>query len=334
MESNDDRVSSVDLPWCPEGAVILQFKVNRELAGLRLDQFLLRRIPRISRTRAQEIIHACAFDIKGKNRKPSDKVHVGEVIFLVREKFIEPEAPTTFNIIYEDDDLFVIDKPPGLAMHPSATYHKNTLTYILQQRYPEHTPQICHRLDRETSGLVICAKQHQAEKTIKQAFEARSIAKTYLGIARGTPPESGNIDGPIAKAESDLHTKMCVHEDGLLAHTHFKTVRTHHSCSLVHLFPTTGRQHQLRVHLASIGHPLLGDKLYGPLEESAFYAAIEDTLTPEMEETIGHDRHALHAHTLELIHPSTHQLLQLMAPLPKDLLDLWHKKTATDLLGF
>ncbi len=325
-------------PGCDPASIVLTFPVAREHAGQRLDRFIQRQIPRLSRTRANEIVRACAYEADGRKRRPSERVRYGEVVLLVRPPLPEPETPRTFEVIYEDDDVFVVDKPAGLPMHPTATYHKNTLTYLLRERYGKNPPHICHRLDRETSGIVVCAKHRDAERTLKQAFENREVEKRYVAITRGAlPADEGLVDAPLGRATTGLHVVMEVRPegDGLPAVTRYRVTARRDAPSdgsgddegasrtLVELEPETGRQHQLRVHLAHLGHPIVGDKLYGPHGVGAFIEYIDTGMTPDLRRRLGHDRHALHAQDLFVAHPRTGAPLALHAPMPADMVALW-----------
>ena len=294
---------------------------------MRLDRFIQRRIPRLSRARAQAIIRACAFRQDGSRRRPGDIVHEGDTVLLVREGFEEPTTPQDFRIIHEDDDLLAIDKPPGLPMHPTATYHKNTLSYLLRERFganPERIPQIAHRLDRETSGLVLCGKHHRALRALKMSFEAHRVHKTYLAIVAGQPRDEGTVELPMAPVEEGLHVMMEVRSrGGLPAHTSYRVVERRKGHALLELSPVTGRQHQLRVHMAAIGHPIIGDKLYGPEREAPFLEIIEKGLTEDLLARLGHPRHALHAHSLSFAHPASDERWSLEAPLAADLTAYW-----------
>ncbi len=262
-------------PGCPADSIVLTFPVARELAGQRLDRFIQSRIPRLSRTRAQEIVRHCAYRSDGTLRRPSDRVREGEVVMLVRPPFREPETPQTFNVIYEDPHVLGVDKPAGLPMHPTATYHRNTLTHLLRVRYGDEPPHIAHRLDRETSGVVLCGRTLDAERALKKSFERRRVHKTYLAIVRGRmEQDEGVIDLPLERARQGLHVLMEVAppEQGLNAVTRYRVLERRPDRSLVSLRPRTGRQHQLRVHLAALGHPIVGDKLYGP-EGSAIFSS-------------------------------------------------------------
>jgi 23S rRNA pseudouridine1911/1915/1917 synthase len=311
-------------PGCAPESIVLSFPVPRELAGLRLDRFVQTRIPRLSRTRANQIVRACAYQADGRRRRPSDRVREGEVVLIVRPPFAEPLAPTSFDVVYEDEAMLVIDKPAGLPVHPSATYHKNTLTFILRERYPEATPHIAHRLDRETSGVLVCARSLDDERALKLQFERRETRKTYLAIVRGRVEDDGGlIDAPLGRPDEGLHVLMEVRADGAPSRTRFEVVARAPEHSLVSLTPETGRQHQLRVHLAALGHPIVGDKLYGPEGVAPFLEYNETGMTPALESRLGHARQALHAHRLGLRHPRSGEDIVLTAPLAKDLSRLW-----------
>ncbi len=306
-----------------EGTVVLTFRVPAELGGQRLDRFLEWRIPRLTRERAREIIGACARLPDGTPRAPADRVHAGEEVLLVRERFREPEAPRTFGVLYADEDLMIVDKPAGLPVHPSATYHRNTLTTLMRERYGEGGPHIAHRLDKETSGIVACAPPGPHEVRLKRQFEGRTVAKTYLAVVRGVVREDrSRIALPMRRATTGLHMCMEVHPSGVEAITEVTVVERHLDRTLVKLEPQTGRQHQLRVHLAAVGHPILGDKLYGPGAQEIFFEVIEHGMTEQSRATLGHSRHALHAYRLELDHPRTGERRTFESPLPDDLVAL------------
>jgi 23S rRNA pseudouridine1911/1915/1917 synthase len=315
-------------PGAPPDAVVLTFTVPPEFAGLRLDRFLQGRMPRLTRTRAQVIIRACAYRADGTRRRPSEIVRAHDVVFLVRDRFREPVTPLHFGTVYEDDAMLVVDKPAGLPMHPTATYHKHTLSYLLRERYvdAEFVPQIAHRLDRETSGLVLCGKTAAVERKLKRAFELHKIRKTYLAIVRGRmPDDDGEIALPLAPVREGLHVLMEVREDGLTAVTRYRVLGRTREHTFVALSPSTGRQHQLRVHLSSLGHAIVGDKLYGPEREAPFLEYIETGLTPELELRLGLARQALHAYALSFDHPASGEACALTAPLPEDMVALWQR---------
>lgn len=305
-------------------SVVLAFRVPNELDGQRLDRFVQWRIPRLSRERAREIVEACACLPDGSPRAASDRVQRDETVLLVRERFVEPDAPREFGIVHQDDSLLVVDKPAGLPVHPSATYHRNTLTTLLRERFGPLAPHIAHRLDKETSGIVACATPGPLENAIKAQFVDRTTHKEYLAIVRGRiTADTQRIELRIRNAPEGLHLLMEPHPDGNEARTDVRVLERRGQRTLVHLVPLTGRQHQLRVHLAAIGHPIVGDKLYGPDGASVFEEVIEEGLTPAILARLGHCRHALHAHALTLNHPGSGERMRFVSPLPPDLAELW-----------
>jgi 23S rRNA pseudouridine1911/1915/1917 synthase len=310
--------------------------VAQEHAGQRLDRFIQHRIPRLSRTRAQEVVKACAYRPDGSRRKASDRVRAGEVVLLVRPAFEEPNVPLFFDVVHEDDAILALDKPAGLPVHPSASYHRNTLTYLLRQRYGNDAPRIAHRLDRETSGLLICARTLDAERSLKIDFENRRVHKRYLAVVRGVmPDDTGRIELPMDRAKEGLHILMEVtpNGQGYPCATRYRVVARRDDATLVALAPESGRQHQLRVHLAALGFPIIGDKLYGPEGVQTFLDYIETGMTDALRARLGHDRQALHAYELEFTHPGTGNAATLRAPLSNDLVALWGEPLAAETLA-
>lgn len=313
-------------PGSPPDSILLTFPVAREFAGQRLDRFIQSRIPRLSRTRAQEIVRSAARREDGTPRRASERVKAGEIVLLVRPRLNEPDVPLTFDVLHDDEWVLALDKPSGLPMHPTATYHNHTLTKLLSKRYGESPPNICHRLDRETSGIVLCARRSDAERALKLAFERRKVEKAYIAIVRGEMEnDSGTIDYPLASVREGLHLLMEIRDDGDVSRalTHYRVLERRGGHSLVFLSPKTGRQHQLRVHLSAIGHPIVGDKLYGPEREAPFLEIIETGLTPEVVARLGHDRQALHAHRVVFEHPGSGESMTVESPIPADMRALW-----------
>jgi 23S rRNA pseudouridine1911/1915/1917 synthase len=299
----------------------LDIVVPAECGGWRLDHFLKRRIGRLSRTRIQSIIREQIFFPDGRAVRPASAVRAGETILLRRPAPIEPEVPRRFDILYEDDSVLVIDKPAGLPMHTTAKFWRNTLTALLRERYPDEAMEVAHRIDRETSGVLVIARGHEVASFLTQAFARRAVAKTYLALVKGHPPDAGRIDQPIKLLDTKSHVMMGPAADGLAAVTGFRVVRRFAEHALCEAHPETGRQHQIRVHFQTLGHPIVGDKLYGA-SEALFMRACDEGVTPELLAIFdGLARHALHAHRLTFPHPKTRQPVTVESPLPADLRD-------------
>jgi 23S rRNA pseudouridine1911/1915/1917 synthase len=297
--------------------------VPPECGGWRLDHFLKRRIGRMSRTRIQAIIGEQISFTDGRPARPSSPVRAGETILLRRPAPIEPEVPRDFGILFEDDSVLVIDKPAGLPMHTTAKFWRNTLVALLRERYPNEQMEIAHRIDRETSGVLLIARSRAVARLLTRAFARRTVEKTYLALVKGQPPDAGRIDLPLRLLETKSRVMMGTARDGepgaLAASTQFRVIRRLPGHALCEARPLTGRQHQIRVHLASLGHPIVGDKLYGA-SEALFMRACEEPLTPELLACFdGLPRHALHAHRLTFPHPVSKQPVTVESPLPPDL---------------
>lgn len=322
-------------PGCDPDSIVLTYEVFRDFAGMRLDRFIQRRIPRLSRVRAQRVIRECAFTAEGRQRRPSEIVREGEVVLLVRQGFEEPDVPTDFAVLLEDDAVLAIDKPAGLPVHRTASYHRNTLGYLLRERYGDGealVPRIAHRLDRETSGVVLCARTREAERRIKMGFETRRWRKGYLAIIHGAPAEpEGVVSRPIAPVTEGLHVMMELRDEGPPAETEYRVLERRGDYTMIALSPRTGRQHQLRVHMAALGHPIVGDKLYGVEGEAPFLEQIETGLTPELLARLELPRQALHAHWLSFEHPTTGAAVRVEAPLPADMSGFWAGRGAAGL---
>ena len=207
-------------------------------------------------------------------------------------------------------------------MHTTAKFWKNTLVALLRERYPDERLQICHRIDRETSGVLLIARTAAAASFLKRAFAARAVKKSYLALVHGVPaPPAGVIDAPMRLLDTRTHIKMGVAPTACPRSPTTASCATFARHALVEAAPETGRQHQIRVHLAHIGHPIVGDKLYGGGEQ-AFMDYCDHGLTPELLELFdGLPRHALHAARLTFPHPRTREPITVESPLPADLVD-------------
>lgn len=306
----------------PGDAILTAFAVRPEQSGHRLDRWLSLELPRLTRTRAQRIVEEWAFDVTGRQLRPSHRVRVGEVIVVFRPRWDEPDAPRDITVVYADAHLVAVDKPAGLPVHPTARYHKNTLTAVLAERFPGERVVLAHRLDRETSGVLLAARTPAAERTLKMAFAERRIHKTYLAVVHGEVADDRfTVDAPMCLEGGEVNVKMCVRPEakgGLASVTRVEVVERLRGYTLVAAHPETGRQHQIRVHLAHAGHPLVGDKLYAHGDE-VFLRCLDAPPDAETEAMLLLPRHALHAHAIRFAHPATGDETDITAPLPTDL---------------
>ncbi|MFT3692811.1 MAG: RluA family pseudouridine synthase [Kofleriaceae bacterium] len=301
--------------------------VPAELAGLRLDHFVKTQIARLSRTKIQTIIETQLRRADGYAPKPATKVAEGEHYIIRREAKAEPPCPRTFGVVYEDARMRIIDKPAGLPVHATAKFYFNTLARVMWERYPtERELQMCHRLDRETSGCMVIARDREAAAYLKQAIsEKQRATKEYLAVVYGAPDwDEITLDQALRisteKDDTKLPTvKVLVDPAGMTAATRVK-VEQRGEMSLVRCTLLTGRQHQIRVHLAHAGFPIVGDKIYAHGDQ-AFIDYCDRGLTPELAKLFVLPRQALHAARITVPHPDGGQVTG-EAPLPADMLGL------------
>jgi 23S rRNA pseudouridine1911/1915/1917 synthase len=307
--------------------VRLCFKVYPMYDGWRLDRFIHARVPRLSRTRVQEMIHSQTA-LGGEPLRSSRRVREGEEILLLRLRPEEPPVPRRIDILFEDACLAAVAKPAGLPVHSTARYFKNTLAALLRERFPSARPSIAHRLDRETSGIVLVGLTREAAITLKAAFREHRVRKRYLALVAGRPPEEGLVDLPLGPdLESGIRIKMAVREDGLPSRTRFRTLESRGAFSLVEALPETGRQHQIRAHLAAIGHPLVGDKLYSG-DPTLMLEFLETGWSESLASKLLLPRQALHAAGIAFPHPASGEGVSLECPLPEDLSEFWESLEA------
>lgn len=334
----------------PEGAVVTIFRVPPEARGMRLDRFIQSQLRRTSRTRTQKIIALGAYSPEAKRLRGNDRVQAEQLILLWRAPWDEKTPDIPLVILHEDEHLIAIDKPAGIPVHPTARYHQSTVVKLLEhQREGEHL-MLSHRLDRETSGVLLLARTSEADRNVKAQFaqgasaqiagkgEARNVHKEYLAITWGFPEEDTfRVALPLElDPTSRFGVKMRVASPGLglPSATQFlvlgrrRNPLTGKRYALVRCTLETGRQHQIRVHLAALGVPVVGDKLYGP-DDELFARGADGELTEEDRSLLELERHALHAAVLELNHPADPtRRLRVEAPLPEDLVDFWESHAA------
>jgi len=315
-----------------QDAILKIYRVPAECAGMRLDVFLREQMRNTSRTRARAIIEQSAHATDGRALRANDRVKADERIALWREPFEELED-IALPVVYEDAHLLAIDKPPLVTVHPTARYHRNTVIERLRQARPGDFLALIHRIDRETSGVLMLAKHIEAERAFKRLLEERShggeesVEKTYVAVTRGVP-DVERCELPVElDTDNSLRVKMRIAEpgQGLEARTDIEVCEVRSGYALCRLALHTGRQHQIRLHLAALGCPVVGDKLYGP-DERMLARAADGELTQDDLRQLEHPRQLLHAERYDFTHPVTETPLQLLAPLPEDLLQFWESK--------
>ncbi len=290
------------------------------LAGLRLDQALARALPQYSRSRIQGWIEQGSVTIDGRIARARDRVTGGEQVGVEGEVPVETHAAPqamALQVVYEDGDLLVIDKPPGLVVHPGAGNRDRTLLNGLLARDPRlaQLPRagLVHRLDKDTSGLMVVARTIEAHAALVAMLAAREVSREYLAIVTGVLTGGGTIDEPIGRHRS-ARVKMAVRADGREAITHYRLVERFRSHTLLRVTLETGRTHQIRVHLAHAGYPIVGDPVYGGRRRLTAGAS------PALLEALqAFRRQALHAGRLAFEHPVTGEPLEFEAPVPADL---------------
>jgi 23S rRNA pseudouridine1911/1915/1917 synthase len=296
-----------------------QFLVEGECGGWRLDRFLRKKIPRLSRTRVQRVIRGECW-IDGRSCKPSSVVTAGQRVTFRRPAPVEPEAPRELPLLYTDAAFYAVDKPAGIAMHPTAKWHFSTVTAVLREKFPDEALQITHRLDLETSGVLLVARSYEAAVALKRAFAKRRMHKRYVALVHGALEGEGVIDAPLALAGGLVRVKMAVREGGLPSRTRWRAIKTGElggTVTLVECFPETGRQHQIRAHLDAIGHPVVGDKLY---PDEQIFADYQDHGWDAVAARLPLARHALHCAWMRFPHPVTGEPTEVESPLPPTLL--------------
>lgn len=295
-------------------------RIGEEQAGKRLDQVLSVLFGEFSRSRLQRWIKEGRVRIDGRPCRPKDKVWGGEKVQLqpVLEQEVGDQAEAIpLDILYEDASLLVIDKPAGLVMHPATGNPRGTLLNALLHHLPalSQLPRggIVHRLDKQTSGLLVVAKTLQAQTSLVNQLQARSVKREYRAIVQGVMTSGGSVAQPIGR--HPVHrVRMAVQPGGKPAVTHYRVLERFRAHSYLQVNLETGRTHQIRVHMAHIRHPLLGDPVYGG--RLRLPAGASEVLREALQ---GFHRQALHAARLELLHPASAEVMAWEAPLPEDM---------------
>ena len=303
------------------GDDVISFTIPNEYAGMRFDQVLALLIPQHSRSRLQSWIKAGFVEIDRVDASAKSKVFGGEQVKVKPQASAEELSfraeDIALEIVYEDDTLLVINKPPGLVVHPGSGNWEGTMLNALLHHAPalRMLPRagIVHRLDKDTSGLLVVAKTLESQTHLVRQLQGRTVKREYLAIVEGVVAVAGSIDAPIGRDPRD-RLKMAIIPSGKPALTHYRPVESFAQNTLLACKLETGRTHQIRVHLRSVGHALLGDTVYRGKARA---------LHPDLQKEIkAFGRQALHATRLGLIHPHTETNMEWHAPLPADMAKL------------
>ncbi len=324
-ENNRERPHYSAKPAPTERAEITrELMIPQNFGGMRLDQALAQLLPDFSRSRLQKWILDKRIQVEGREAVAKQRVWGGEKIL------IEPQShpvetlethyaaePILLDIVYEDDELIVINKPPGLVVHPGSGNWQGTMLNALLHHAPllKEIPRagIVHRLDKDTSGLLVVAKTLEAQVSLVRQLQQRLVKRHYLALVLGHVTVEGSVDAPVGR--HPVHrTKMAVVASGKEARTHYRVLEAFEGCTLLQCSLETGRTHQIRVHMRSIGHPLAGDPVYGGKPKGILpYAGRLIAAFP---------RQALHAQRLELTHPRQGKEMAWEAAVPEDIATL------------
>lgn len=339
-------------PSAPAAGGVYSATVGEFDAGQRLDKFLARQLPELSRTRVQALIEEGSVSSSGKPVTTlSKKVQVNDVFEVIVPPPVDSTIPAVamdLDIVYEDDDILVINKAAGMTVHPAPGHYDDTLVNGLLHHCKGSLsgiggvarPGIVHRIDKDTSGLLVVAKHDQAHASLAKQLKARTLKRIYLAVSWGLIPYGeGSIEADIGRNPRDRKKMAVVKTGGKPAVTHYNvlesysfnrvvpgkrdTLQREDLAALVECELETGRTHQIRVHMAHHGYALIGDALYAPETDYKLRGSLGASLPPSLYETLlGFKRQALHARALTLIHPATHEEMQFEAPLPDDFLML------------
>ncbi|HHK41282.1 MAG TPA: RluA family pseudouridine synthase [Planctomycetaceae bacterium] len=306
------------------------FVVDETHEGMRLDVFLAHQLPQFSRVQLRAAVQAGKATVQGKQQKPSFRVRSGQVVKLDSID-VPREGPTPesipLEILYEDEHLVAVNKPPGMVVHPARGNWRGTLTNALAAHFQSlsdvggsHRPGIVHRLDRDTSGVILVAKTNAAHYALGDAFHDRRVEKEYWAYVSSEPDrDADRIVQPIGPHPYQRE-KMAIRKNlqaAREAETFYRVATRFDGFARLEVFPKTGRTHQIRVHLAHIGCPILGDKLY-----AGHSRVTARMIVPSAPDEVIIERQALHARRIALEHPMTGKVLEIEAPLPEDLAQL------------
>jgi 23S rRNA pseudouridine955/2504/2580 synthase/23S rRNA pseudouridine1911/1915/1917 synthase len=322
----------------------IQFNIPRLFAGAPLLEFLVRRFPYHDATGWDERVQQNRVQVNGRPADSAQVLVFGDLVKYLASDLPEPRVNLDVTVVFEDADLLAVNKPANLPSHPGGRYFQHTLWAVLKTHFQLEQPILINRLDRETSGVTLVAKNEKAAKLLRTEFSSRRVEKKYLALVEGAFPPRVEARGllvpdpgsPVKKKMKFIAAETALPEQASQwCETVFQGLETVGPISLVEALPQTGRLHQLRAMLQSLGCPVVGDKLYG-LDPEFFTRFCQDQLTAEDRVRLRLNRQALHAAKLCIQHPRTRRTLEFDAPLPADmaaLLDGWRGDPPTNLEG-
>jgi 23S rRNA pseudouridine1911/1915/1917 synthase len=315
-----------------EHTVEHEFSIHKESVLQRLDVYVHKRLPEYSRTLVQKLIKEGLITVNGQPSKPSYEINLGDRIICRMPRLIQPHVVPSdipLDIVYEDEHLIAINKPPQFVVHPAAGHWDDTLVNALLHHcgvLPEtdevYKPGIVHRIDKDTSGIIIAAKTLRAHGDLTRQFQERTVEKSYRAIVEGEVPfDEDVIEKEIGRHKRDFEKMAVVRKgEGKPATSFYRVLERFRGFTFVEVAPRTGRTHQIRVHMASIGHPCVADSTYGK-RDALFLrdlGAESDPLVPDPKEPILM-RQALHAYRIAFTHPETGRIVEFTAPLAEDM---------------
>ena len=293
--------------------------------GERVDAYLARSFPFLSRSGWLKRIEDGRLIVQGRTLKKASRLRIGDELLLHAPQTAEPDVDRNLRILWQEGAVMAVFKPGNLPMHENGPYKKNTFTNIVWEEYGREWAAV-HRLDRETSGIVICGSTTEVRSRLARDFQSRRMRKEYIAIVKGLPSQPKWIaEGPIGDLrQSAIRIKKWVVEGGLPAMTEFEVEEVSRDAALLTARPLTGRTNLIRIHAAHAGHVIVGDKLYHE-DEAVFLEYFEKGPTPNVVEHAGFSRLCLHAAALEFTHPESGRSARIECELPPDLVAFWAK---------
>ena len=303
---------------------VMNIIITEKMSHMRLDTMVKKRLPWLTNIQLDRLINDERILLNGKKTKKGKRLHSNDSIEIFFNDTVDLAqlSKLQLDVLYEDEYLIAIDKPANIACHSNKKHFSyNIINYFKQKLKTEYEPRLLHRLDYETSGVLLLSKTKEAHQILQEDFENRTIEKMYQSIVHGhLKNKAGSIKGDIVNAGSRVALKKTIDPSNANAQTDYEVAKEFLSYSLIQVFPRTGKQHQIRVHLSSLGHPIVGDKLYGK-DEHYFLDFLTDTFSNEyFEKELGLSRHALHASELHFSHPMLKKKMSIISKLPEDLL--------------